>query len=142
MISSNLPTINAVLNSISAILLVGGYIAIKRGNRTLHMRIMLSAFTVSALFLLSYITYHYSAGATKFTAEGFIRVVYFSILITHTILAVTILPPIFVMLYRAWRKQFVKHARIARWTFPVWLYVSVSGVIIYLMLYHLYPPGV
>lgn len=141
MSANDLPTINALLNSMSAAFLITGFIFIKRKNRNAHKRAMLTAFTLSALFLVSYIIYHYTAGATTFTAEGWIRPVYFTILITHTILATVILPPILILLYRAWKKQFAKHARLARWTFPAWLYVSVTGVIIYMILYHWYPPA-
>jgi len=141
MSANELPHLNAVLNSLSAVFLITGYLYIKNNRRDAHKNAMLTAFTISALFLISYIIYHYTAGATTFSAEGWIRPVYFTILITHTILATLILPPILLLLYRAWKKQFAKHARLARWTFPVWLYVSVTGVIIYLMLYHWYPGG-
>lgn len=137
---NDLPTLNAVLNSFSAIFLMTGYVYIKRQKREAHKKAMLTAFTISALFLVSYVIYHYTAGATTFTAEGWIRPVYFTILITHTVLATVILPPILILLYRAWNKQYTKHAKLARWTFPAWLYVSVTGVIIYLILYHLFPP--
>jgi putative membrane protein len=106
------------------------------------MRAMLSAFALSALFLVSYVYYHYTVGSTSFTAGGWIRPVYFTILISHTVLATVIMPPILVLLYRAWRGEYRKHARLARWVFPAWLYVSVTGLIIYLMLYHWYPPVV
>jgi len=138
---NDLPTLNAVLNSLSAAFLVTGFIYIKKNRRIAHKRAMLTAFTISALFLVSYVIYHYTAGATTFTAGGWIRPVYFTILITHTILAVVILPPIFILLYRAWKKQYAKHAKLARWTFPAWLYVSVTGVLIYMILYHWFPNG-
>jgi len=140
MSGNDLPTLNAVLNSFSAIFLITGYIYIKKKNRAAHEKAMLIAFSLSALFLVSYVIYHYTAGATTFTAEGWIRPVYFSVLITHTILAIVVLPPIFILLYRAWKKQYSKHAKLARWTFPVWLYVSVTGVLIYMILYHWFPP--
>lgn len=140
MAANDLPTLNAVLNSLSAVFLVTGFIYIKKRKKNAHKKAMLGAFSLSALFLVSYVIYHYTAGATTFTAEGWIRPVYFTILITHTILAVIILPPICILLYRAWKKQFAKHAKLARWTFPAWLYVSVTGVIIYMILYHWFPP--
>jgi putative membrane protein len=138
---NDLPTINAVLNSLSAGFLVAGFVYIKKKNIGAHKRAMLTAFTLSAIFLVSYIIYHYTAGATAFTGEGWIRPVYFSILASHTILATLVLPPILVLLYFALRGNYTKHARIARWTYPVWLYVSATGVIIYLILYHWYPSG-
>jgi putative membrane protein len=137
-----LPTLNAVLNTLSGISLLVGFLYIRRGNRSGHMRAMLSAFALSALFLVSYVYYHYTVGSTSFTAGGWIRPVYFTILISHTVLATVIMPPILVLLYRAWRGEYRKHARLARWVFPAWLYVSVTGLIIYLMLYHWYPPVV
>jgi putative membrane protein len=141
MSANDLPTINAVLNSLSAVFLVVGYVFIKRKKRDAHKKAMLTAFTFSALFLASYIVYHYTAGATTFTAVGWIRPVYFGILISHTILATMILPPILLLLYRAWKKQYAKHARLARWILPAWLYVSITGVVIYMILYHWYPPA-
>jgi len=137
---NDLPTLNAVLNSLSAAFLITGFVYIKKNRRDAHKKSMLTAFTISALFLISYVIYHYTAGATTFTAEGWIRPVYFAILISHTILAIVILPPIFILLYRAWKQQYARHAKLARWTFPAWLYVSVTGVIIYLILYHWFPP--
>jgi putative membrane protein len=134
----DLPHLNVVLNSINVLLLITGYVQIKKRHIKRHKRIMLGAFTASALFLVSYLVYHYTAGATKFTGEGWIRPVYFGILISHTILAILVLPPILLMLYRALRQEFLRHARLARWVFPVWLYVSATGIIIYALLYHLY----
>lgn len=134
-----LPTLNAILNASSAVLITSAYVMIRRKRVLPHKRLMLVALVVSALFLISYLVYHYSAGTTPFAGEGWIRPVYFSILTTHTILAAAIVPLIIITLTRALRKKFDKHRRIARWTFPIWLYVSVTGVIIYLMLYHLYP---
>jgi len=138
---SQLPALNAVLNSISAILLVTGYFYIRRGNIKAHRAFMISAFVTSTLFLISYLTYHFSKdlGPTRFQGEGIVRPVYFFILITHTILAVVIVPMVFVTFSRALKESFDRHRRIARWTLPVWLYVSVTGVIVYLMLYQLYP---
>ena len=137
---SQLPALNAILNSVSAILLVMGYIFIRRKNIKAHKVSMISAFITSTLFLTSYLIYHFSKelGPTKFQGEGIIRPIYFLILITHTILAVTIVPMIFMTFSRALKKRFDLHRKIARWTLPLWLYVSVTGVIVYLMLYQLY----
>jgi uncharacterized membrane protein YozB (DUF420 family) len=136
---SDLPTLNAILNSISAIFLTAGYVFIRQQKINAHRACMVSAFVTSILFLISYLTYHYHHGATKFTGQGMARSIYFTILITHTILAAAIVPMIFVTLRRALKQRFDMHRRIARWTLPFWLYVSVTGVIVYLMLYHLYP---
>ena len=134
-----LPHLNATLNSISALLLITGYIFIRRGNIAAHRRCMISAFIASVLFLISYLTYHWFHGATAFRGVGWVRPLYFTILLTHTVLAVVVAPLAIVTLTRALRERFDKHRRIARWTFPVWLYVSVTGVIVYLMLYQIYP---
>lgn len=136
---SELPTLNAILNSISAILLATGYFFIRRKNIKAHRALMTSAFVTSTLFLISYLTYHYYHGSTKFQGQGAIRAVYFSILITHTILAAAIVPMIFITFSRALKERFDRHRKIARWTLPLWLYVSVTGVVVYLMLYQLYP---
>lgn len=135
----NLPTLNAILNSISATFLITGYIFIRRKNIQAHRVSMLCALTASALFLTFYLIYHYNVGSTKFQGPGWARTLYLIILIPHTILATVMVPFILVVVYRAFRGQFDKHRRLARWTFPVWLYVSVTGVIIYLMLYHWFP---
>jgi uncharacterized membrane protein YozB (DUF420 family) len=135
----DLPTVNATLNSIATVLLITGYIFIRRGNMRIHKRIMITAFIVSALFLISYLIYHAEAGSRAFTGLGFIRPVYFTILISHIILAAGIVPLAIITLFRGWRAKYQKHKKIARWTLPLWLYVSVTGVIIYLMLYHFYP---
>jgi len=135
---SDLPALNATLNGIAAILLVTGYLFIKQGRRRQHQWCMLGALTTSALFLVSYVTYHLHAGSRPFPGQGPIRVVYFGILITHVILAAVIVPLALLTAVRGLRSQFDKHVRIARWTFPVWVYVSVTGVVIYLMLYELY----
>jgi uncharacterized membrane protein YozB (DUF420 family) len=132
-----LPALNAVLNSLSAILLTSGYVMIRRGNTQQHHRFMIAAFVTSILFLISYLTYHYSAGTTRFPGTGIIRTVYFAILTTHTVLAAAVPILAIITLVRAQRQQFDRHRRIARWTLPIWLYVSVTGVIIYFMLYHL-----
>jgi len=136
-----LPTVNALLNGASALLLLSGYLCIRRRRLTAHKICMLAAFGTSTVFLLSYLTLRYFAGFTTFTGEGWIRPLYFSILTSHTVLAAGILPLAMTTLYRAWREQFGKHRWIARWTLPVWFYVSVTGVIVYLMLYRLYPAG-
>lgn len=136
---SDLPTLNAILNSISAVLLVTGYSFIRRKNITAHRFCMVAAFITSSVFLTSYLIYHFNVGSVKFQGQGIVRLIYFAILLTHTILAITIVPMIFVTFARALKGRFDRHRAIARWTFPVWLYVSVTGVVIYLMLYHLYP---
>lgn len=136
---STLPSFNAALNATSAVLLVAGYIFIRRKQVTAHKACMVSAFLVSTLFLTSYLYYHYHHGATTFLGRGGIRIIYFSILISHIILAALILPLALTTIYRGWREQFTRHVRLARWTLPLWLYVSVTGVVIYWMLYHLYP---
>lgn len=139
---SDLPAVNALLNATSAIVLVAGFIAIKRRRRNLHRGLMLSAVGVSTLFLASYLYYHSQAGTTRFTGQGWIRPVYFTILTSHTILAMIIVPLVIATLYLALRQRFPVHRRIARFTLPVWLYVSVTGILVYLMLYQWYPgPG-
>ena len=135
----SLPTLNAFLNSASAILLVIGHRFIKKGNKQAHKKFMIATFVVSIVFLISYITYHSYHGTTRFTGQGWIRPVYFTILTSHTILAAAIVPLAIITLRRGLKDRIEKHVRIARWTYPIWLYVSVTGVIVYLMLYHLYP---
>ena len=135
---SDLPALNAALNATATVLLVTAYIFIKRGRREAHKRCMLGAFGVSALFLTSYVIYHLHAGSRPFTGTGVIRGIYFAILITHVVLAAVILPLVLMTATRGLRSQFDRHVRIARWTLPLWLYVSVTGVIVYLMLYQLY----
>jgi uncharacterized membrane protein YozB (DUF420 family) len=135
---SDLPTLNATLNGLAAILLVSGFLLIKRGDKRRHQWCMIGALTTSALFLVSYVTYHLNAGSRPFVGQGPIRPVYFAILITHVLLAAVIVPLALVTAARGLRAQFDRHVRIARWTLPLWLYVSVTGVIIYLMLYQLY----
>lgn len=134
---TDLPTLNAVLNSVATVLLLAGYRNIRRRNIAAHRTCMIAAFVVSALFLVSYLTYHAHVGSVPFQRQGWIRPVYFTILITHITLAATILPLALVTIYRAWKGRFEQHRRIARWTLPLWLYVSVTGVVIYLMLYQL-----
>ncbi len=132
--------LNAVLNGTSAILLTAGYAAIRAGKTAVHKMLMVSAFCVSTAFLISYLIYHYRVGHVVFQGQGWIRPVYFAILISHTILAIAIVPMIIVTLRRAWMERFDKHRVIARWTLPLWLYVSVTGVIVYLMVYQIYAP--
>ena len=134
----DLPALNAALNATAATFLVAGYLLIRRGRRDLHRACMLAALAASALFLVSYVTYHYHAGSRPFPGVGAVRVVYFAILITHVVLAAVILPLALVTTARGLRSQFDRHVRVARWTLPIWLYVSVTGVVIYLMLYQFY----
>jgi uncharacterized membrane protein YozB (DUF420 family) len=135
---SDLPAVNATLNAIAAVLLVIGYSLIRRGRIEQHRRVMLAAFTTSALFLTSYLVYHAHAGSRPFPGQGPVRTLYFAILVTHIVLAAAILPLALVTLSRGLRAQYDRHRRIARWTLPIWLYVSVTGVVVYLMLYRLY----
>ena len=135
---SDLPALNASLNAISAMLLTTGYVLVRRGRADLHKRCMLAALSTSALFLISYVVYHLNAGSRPFVGQGPIRFVYFAILITHVILAAVILPLALTTATRGLLGQYDRHVRIARWTLPLWLYVSVTGVVIYLMLYRLY----
>lgn len=137
---SVLPHLNAALNATSFLLLVAALYMIKRGNVQAHRRLMLSALAVSGLFLVSYVTYHAQYGSVRFTGQGVVRVVYFIILVTHVILAAAIVPLVIITLRRALAGDFARHRRIARWTYPLWLYVSITGVVVYLMLYHLYRP--
>lgn len=135
---SQLPTLNAILNSISFVLLIIGFWMISKRKITLHKVFMVSAFVTSILFLISYVIYHAQVGSTRFPGEGAIRPVYFFILISHVLLA-AVVPVLAVMtIYRALRKQWSRHTRIAHWTLPIWLYVSITGVIIYWLLYHVY----
>jgi len=137
MTTSDLPTVNAILNSTSAVLLLVGWRLIMLRRIQAHRICMGSALGTSALFLASYLFYHYHHGSTRFSGTGLLRTVYLTILTSHTILAVVILPMILVTVARALRDDRPAHRRIARWTLPLWLYVSVTGVIVYLMLYHL-----
>ena len=132
--------LNASLNGTSGILLACGYAAIRRGNMRVHKAFMIAAFSVSTAFLVSYLVYHYRVGHVPFEGQGWIRPVYFALLISHTILAAVIVPMILVTLRRAWIEKFDRHRVIARWTLPLWFYVSVTGVIVYLLLYQVYPP--
>ena len=134
-----LPHLNAFLNGTSAVLLTTGYSFIRARNVIAHRACQIAALIVSLLFLVSYLTYHYHHGSTRFLGTGFVRPLYFTILTTHTILAVAIVPLVVLSFYRAFRGDFLRHKRIARVTLPLWLYVSITGVIVYLMLYHFYP---
>ncbi len=136
---SDFPAIDAALNALSAVLLTLGYIFIRRKNVLAHKVSMISAFGASTLFLGCYLWYHTHHGITRFPGKGAARVFYLALLGSHTVLAVVIVPMVLTTLYRAWRERFDLHKRIARWTLPLWLYVSVTGVIVYWMLYHLYP---
>ena len=138
---SILPHLNATLNATSFVLLVAGLIFILRGRVSAHRACMLAALVVSGFFLISYVVYHAQYGSVRFKGEGFVRPLYFTILITHVILAIVIVPLIALTLRRALSGDFLRHKRIARWTYPLWLYVSVTGVVVYLMLYRLYPPS-
>lgn len=136
---SLLPHLNAFLNGTSAVLLVSGYAFIKQGRVAAHRACQVSAVVTSVVFLASYLTYHYSHGTTRFAGQGIARPIYFVILTSHTILAIVIVPLVLVTLARAMKGDFARHRKIARWTLPLWLYVSVTGVIVYLMLYQIYP---
>ncbi len=132
-----LPAVNATLNAISTVFLTVGWLFIRQRQVDRHRLCMLGAFTTSALFLTSYVVYHANVGSVPFTGQGVIRVVYFTILITHVVLAAAILPLALITLSRALARRFDRHRKIARWTLPIWLYVSVTGVVIYVMLYRL-----
>lgn len=134
---TDLPALNATLNGISTILLITGWVLIKRGERQKHRACMIAALVTSALFLTSYVIYHYNVGSVPFRGTGWIRTVYFAVLIPHVILAAAIVPPILITASRGLSAKYDKHRRIARWTLPLWLYVSVTGVIVYLMLYQM-----
>ena len=130
-----LPTVNALLNLTSAVFLVCGYSSIRRKKTLAHRNGMLAAFAASVLFLIFYIVYHLKVGSVRFTKEGWVRPLYFGILISHTSLALAVVPLALRTLYLALRRRFEEHRKIARWTFPIWLYVSTTGVVVYLMLY-------
>ncbi|HKR02030.1 MAG TPA: DUF420 domain-containing protein [Pyrinomonadaceae bacterium] len=140
-----LPHVNAILNSTSGVFLLAGFILIRRRRIEAHRKSMTAAFIASTLFLISYVLYHslvayyLGQGPTRFKGEGLVRPVYFTILITHTVLAVAVVPFVLVTFARGLRRQDERHRRIARWTFPLWLYVSITGVVVYLFLYWLYP---
>jgi uncharacterized membrane protein YozB (DUF420 family) len=133
---SDLATVNAVLNGTAAVLIGSGFYFIKQKNIRAHKACMVAAVIVSSLFLTSYLIYHYNVRLVRFTKQGWIRDIYYPLLLTHTVLAVVTLPMVLRTLFLAVKGRFQKHVRIARWTFPVWMYVSITGVIVYLMLYH------
>ncbi|HLX75141.1 MAG TPA: DUF420 domain-containing protein [Terriglobales bacterium] len=135
------PAINATLNGTSAVLILTGRGLIKRGRIAAHRACMIAAVAASSLFLVCYVYYHAHAGVIHFQGQGLVRPIYFSVLITHMILAAVIVPLVIITLARAWRGRFDRHRAIARWTYPAWLYVSVTGVVIYVLLYHLYAPA-
>lgn len=136
---SYLPHLNACLNTTSALLLFTGYRFIRARNVVAHRACQIAALVISILFLASYLTYHFNHGTTRFQGTGLVRPIYFTILTTHTILAIVIVPLVILTFYRAFRGDFVRHRKIARITLPLWLYVSITGVIVYLMLYQIYP---
>ena len=135
---ADLPALNATLNGLSALLLATGYVLIRRGRRDLHKQFMLAALATSSLFLVSYVIYHANTGSRPFRGTGVVRPIYFAILITHVILAAVIVPLALTTAIRGLKAQYRLHRAIARWTLPLWLYVSVTGVVIYLMLYQWY----
>jgi putative membrane protein len=135
---TDLPFVNATLNATCFVLLTAGYVLIRRGRIAQHRAVMIAAFCTSVLFLISYLTYHAQAGSRHFTGQGAIRYVYFTILLTHTILATAIVPLVLITLSRGLKRRDERHRAIARWTLPIWIYVSVTGVVVYLMLYRLY----
>ena len=134
---ADLPAVNASLNALATVLLATGWVLISQGKVEQHRRCMLAAFATSSLFLASYLVYHFNVGSIAFTGQGPLRILYFTILISHIVLAIVILPMALITLARALRTQFDAHRRIARWTLPLWLYVSITGVIVYIMLYQM-----
>ncbi len=135
---ADFPALNASLNGLSAIFLTAGYIFIKRRNKTAHRNCMMGALTASTVFLACYLYYHFHAGRTVFKDPPWFRPIYLTLLLTHTVLAVTIVPMIIVTVIRAAKGRFEEHRKIARWTWPIWMYVSVTGVLIYFLLYHIF----
>jgi putative membrane protein len=133
---SDLASVNAVLNATSAVLIGSGVYFIKRKNIAAHKVCMVAALATSTLFLASYLFYHYNVGSVRFTKPGWIRDVYFPLLISHTVLAAVVLPMVLRTAFLAFKGRFANHMRVAKWTFPTWIYVSVTGVVVYLMLYH------
>ena len=131
----DLPAVNATLNAISGVLLIVAYTLIRQRKIEQHRRVMLAAFATSALFLVCYVVYHAQVGSVRFTRQGFVRPLYFTILITHVTLAALVLPMAIVTLSRGLKARYPQHRKIARWTFPIWLYVSVTGVLVYILLY-------
>ena len=138
---SYLPTVNASLNAMSGICLLAGFLFIRRKNIRVHKRFMLAACACSLLFLVTYLTYHANAGTTRFLGTGWSRPLYFTILTTHTILAATVVPLAIISVVNGLKMRVEYHRKIVRWTFPIWMYVSVTGVLVYLFLYHFFPSG-
>ncbi len=136
---SDFPLVNACLNGLSSLCLISGFILIKRGNKIGHRNCMIGALVCSTLFLAGYLYYHFHAGRTEFRQPAWFRPYYLAILLTHTVLAVVIVPLVLVTVFRAAKGQFESHRRIARWTLPLWAYVSITGVVIYLLLYQIFP---
>ena len=134
------PALNAALNGASAVLILVGRGLIRRGKTAAHRAVMIAALTISSLFLVSYLYYHSQVGSVRFQGQGVVRSIYFAILGTHTVLAAIVVPLVIVTFALALRGRYQRHRSIARWTFPVWLYVSITGVVIYVMLYHLFAP--
>jgi uncharacterized membrane protein YozB (DUF420 family) len=132
---ADLPAVNATLNAIAAVLLAAGYVLIRSGRREMHRKVMLAAFATSTVFLASYLVYHAQVGSVRFTRQGIVRPIYFTILFTHVVLAAAVLPLALITLSRGLKGRFARHRAIARWTLPIWLYVSVTGVVVYWMLY-------
>jgi uncharacterized membrane protein YozB (DUF420 family) len=131
----DLPAVNASLNAISGALLIAGYLMMRARRIEQHRRFMIAAFATSSLFLISYLVYHAQVGSVRFTRQGFVRPLYFTILVTHVTLAAVVLPLAILTLFRGLKGRYPQHRRIARWTFPIWLYVSVTGVLVYVLLY-------
>lgn len=136
-----MPTWNASLNALSGVFLVLGFLSIRRKKIGTHRRFMLAACSTSVVFLVSYLFYHFFAGSTRFIGTGWSRPVYFGILLSHTVLAVVIVPMVIASVRHGLKNQIVQHRRVARWTFPLWSYVSVTGVLVYFFLYHWFPSG-
>jgi putative membrane protein len=132
---TELPTVNASLNAVSTVLLFCGYIAVRKGRPDVHRNFMVAAMATSALFLACYLYYHFHFPTTKYQGQGALRYVYFSILITHVLLAMVVPPAAIAAVWHAWKGRFDRHVRVTRWLWPVWMYVSVTGVVVYLMLY-------
>ena len=139
---NDLPAINATLNGLSAVMLAAGFYFIKKGNRRAHQKCMIGAFSTSVVFLICYLTYHYTAGHTSFKNPDWFRPIYLTLLFTHVVLAVAIVPLILKSIYHAAKGDFEKHKKVAKWTWPLWMYVSVTGVVIYLLLYQIFPQAV
>ena len=136
---TDLPHVNAALNGVTMVFLLAGYLFIRTGQPDRHRAAMIAALVASAMFLVTYLIYHFNAGLAKFGGEGMVRPIYFGILIAHVIGAVIITPLVPIMVWRAWRGRFDRHRALARWTWPMWMYVAVSGVVVYAMTVHMFP---